>query len=439
MNGKTAVLSFLLIFIVSTSAFRAVAEDYQLPSFAPPEGMAVDSCPLFIVLGFDDNRYPDGMEWTLDMLGEYTNPEGTGNSATYDGAPIRAVFYHTANALDNSEHGGERLLQTWRDALDAGHGVGNHTVTHHTGNETTYDEWRAEIDGCTEILVDKLDIDQSRIHGFRTPYLDFNEATFEAVADEGLLYECTMTQMQDYNEGKFLWPYTLDEGFPDKTIDGWKGEGVNPGLWEIPVYTVGENELMWPPITGFDSSILTQSSGSKFEQMLKNAVDYRLAEGGNRAPLTVGLHSDTYAEANPDGKNYDPALTLPERRDALKNFIEYALTHPEVRFVTAAQLIEWMRNPVALGRDNTSISQKTTPFSRAFDIASAGNQLTITAEKSMAVRIHLYTLKGEKIASREMSLTEGANRVRFDEYRGTAVLEIRSETGVFHQRVHLKE
>ncbi len=406
--------------------------DYQLPSFDPPGGLAVDSCPLFIVLGFDDNRYVDGMEWTLELLEGKMNPEGTGNSQTFDGAPIKAAFYHTSNALD--EDNGD-LLNLWKLAYERGHEVADHTVTHNTSKALSQSEWESEISGCRTALSAAIGVPESEIVGFRTPYLDFNAATFEAVAALGMLYECTMTQMQDYNASKFVWPYTLDEGFAEKTISGWPGQSKIPGLWELPVYTIGEDPVsMWPPITGFDSSVLTQANGSKYEQMLKNAIDYRMKEGGNRAPLTVGLHSDTYAASNPSGSNYDQALDLAGRQAALSNFIKYALTVPEVRFVTGVQLIEWMRNPIPLGRPGgTTIAINNTNFkSNKVSINPiSASLLNISATEKGIYSLNIINAAGQKIYSDEnINLQNNQNRIKLNNFSlptGAHIAQISSD------------
>jgi hypothetical protein len=89
----------------------------------PPGGLAVDQVPQFIVLGFDDNRYVDGMNWVLDTLEGKTNAAGKGNARTHDGQKLIVSFYFTTDSLDA---GGEALLATWRRAAGAGHEVANH-------------------------------------------------------------------------------------------------------------------------------------------------------------------------------------------------------------------------------------------------------------------------------------------------------------------------
>lgn len=357
---KVMLLVSMLVLIPVMSIVSQTGQDFLAPSYDPPKGLTPEQVPLFIVLGFDDNRYVDGMEWVLNMLKDKKNPAGLGNPATFDGTPIGASFYFTTGAL---ESGGQPLIDTWKEVVARNYEVANHTVTHNTGQSTPLSEWVSEMTQCRDKLVEVLGIDSSEVLGFRTPYLAFNDATFQAVKDVGFLYECTMTQMQDYNKSQFVWPYTLDNGFPDKVIEGWQGKCKQPGLWEIPVYTVAEDaSTFWPPITGFDSTILLQGNGNKFEQMFKNAVDYRLKAGGNRAPITIGLHSDTYAASNPDGWKYDNALNLQQRQQALENIIDYALQHPEVRIVSAVDMIEWLRAPRAFDdMPNTPTPTPTIP------------------------------------------------------------------------------
>ena len=392
--SKIFQISLLTLFL---AIFSTAASDNMPPSYEPPGGLAVDKVPLFIVLGFDDNRYADGMEWTLDLLADKKNPAGINNPATFDNTPVKVSFFYISSAL---EEGGETLLSTWKQAVKAGYEVADHTHTHNTSDATSLQTWLQEIDTCRSILADKLEIASSEILGFRTPYLAFNESTFKAVSQSNLLYECTMTQMQDYNKSMFVWPYTLDNGFPAQVITQWVGKCKIPGLWELPVYCVGDNPEMWPPITGFDSSILTQANGGKMELMFKNALDYRLKAGGNRAPLTIGLHTDTYSADNPDGALYDPVLTLSQRRDALRNFIEYALTKPDVRFVTAKQLIQWMRNPVALD-DITYVKKEKehAAFPSLIITEVTPGKISFIAPVQGRYSIIVYTVQGQQITN----------------------------------------
>jgi len=71
-------------------------------------------------------------------------------------------------------------------------------------------------------------------------------------------------------------------------------------------------------------------------------LDLRLQ--GGRAPFTFGAHSDYYCSLRDSGSD----TTASDRREALEEFILYALSKPDVRVVPYRTIIEWMRNPHGL-------------------------------------------------------------------------------------------
>jgi hypothetical protein len=84
-----------------------------------------------------------------------------------------------------------------------------------------------------------------------------------------------------------------------------------------------------PPTTTLITLPEHETVRAEFLAILKYTLDLRLE--GNRAPFMVGGHTALY-----------PAID-PGRRRAIEEFIDYALSKPEVRFVTPLQLIGWMR------------------------------------------------------------------------------------------------
>src|SRR5207248_1054332 len=68
---------------------------------------------------------------------------------------------------------------------------------------------------------------------------------------------------------------------------------------------------------------------------------------GNRTPLNAGMHSDIYSMFNSDADS-SFKNSGSDRRIALQCFVDYALTKPDVRFVTFKEVVEWMRNPKAI-------------------------------------------------------------------------------------------
>jgi hypothetical protein len=322
------------------------------PSLDPPGGLMPAQVPQFVVLGFDDNRFADGMQWVLDTIGGRTNPAGKGNARTFDGAPLTVAFYYTTDALDA---GGAALLAQWKRAMDGGHEVANHTHTHRAlENQGVPWSWAEEIKKANDTLVARLGVPRGRLLGFRAPFLNFEAAMFDVMAGNGLVYDCSLTHIPIGGQGeqwqfyRHLWPYTLDNG-----TDGLSGQwqvGKHPGIWEVPVYTlptVGPRraDAVVAPMAGFDSTAYGTlgKAPADFYNAMKWALDLRLEAGDNRAPLTLGLHSDTYSAMQ-------TAYTQPlaDRRKAITDFIAYALTKPDVRFVSALQLLQWMSDPAPL-------------------------------------------------------------------------------------------
>jgi len=59
--------------------------------------------------------------------------------------------------------------------------------------------------------------------------------------------------------------------------------------------------------------------------------------------MLFGLHSLIYSS------QADPiSIPLNDRRKAIADFLNYALTYPEVRIVSTKAVLDWIRNPVAL-------------------------------------------------------------------------------------------
>jgi hypothetical protein len=327
--------------------------DFMAPAYEPPGGLKPEEVPQFVVLGFDDNRYTDGFKWVLDELAKRKNPQGKGNASTHDGDPLIVSFYFTTDSLDM---GGDELLAQWKRAVAAGHEVGNHTHTHRAlENEGVPWDWAEEIDKANDILTRELGVAKEDIIGFRAPFLQFESALYDTLTSRHMLYDCSIIHYpvgkdgEDWQFFRHIWPYTLDNDVDTYAGGGFKA-GAHAGIWEVPVYTVprsGDRKTSAnQPIAGFDSTAwgtVGESAEAYLEQM-KWALDLRLEAGDSRAPMTLGVHTDTYSEE----QTAYPQTTLDARRAALTGFIDYALSKPEVRFVSAKQLLQWMSKPTAL-------------------------------------------------------------------------------------------
>jgi hypothetical protein len=361
--------------------------DKCLPSQNPPGGVKIENTPLFIAFGFDDNdksgftshKGIEGMKWAIDSFKSRKNPDGT--SCT-------CAFYNLSRYIteEESRELPHYVKESWKYAYDNGFEIGCHTHNHHNGSKFTIDEWLAEIKQCNDLMSlpyvegdDSNDtgigMKRSDIKAFRAPYLAYNDNMFKAVVKAGFVYDSTLQEgvQHDQDGTNFYFPYTLDEGSPgNKTYRIHMTEldeiGSYPGLWEMPVQVV-----IVPPdelcekygteiglrkkfsavrnsfsvedgkIAGLDYNCFVdfQMTADELSATLKYTLDLRLK--GNRAPFVFGVHSAIYALEY----DSDPVIQIPEqeRRRAIDEFLDYALTKPEVYVVSPIKVIEWMKNP----------------------------------------------------------------------------------------------
>jgi peptidoglycan/xylan/chitin deacetylase (PgdA/CDA1 family) len=335
--------------------------DKMAPSINPPGGLMPNQVPQFVLLGYDDNAFVDGIQWTLDVLRDRKHPDGTA---------ARATFFITAGFAD--EHfnpaGGQskdQLINIWKQIKVDGHEIGSHTWSHSqmlAGLDKA--GWESEIARSFDLFVNTLGIERCKLWGFRTPFLNFSQATFDAMKTNNVRYDTSVEFGYDWFQpmgsdkgygpgtaeaGKhYYWPFTMDTPFPGGFAS--KGVGPAPGMWQFPVYTfnkiTGETAST---VTGFDFNLWNKSqseTGFNYTEVLKQSLDQRIA--GNRSPFAVGLHTDVYSQFNESANTTWNKFDYMARRKALFDFIEYALTRPEVRLVTYRQLIEWLRQPKPL-------------------------------------------------------------------------------------------
>jgi hypothetical protein len=78
-------------------------------------------------------------------------------------------------------------------AYREGHETGNHTDTHAETLQRNQDKatWTKEIVTCNDYLVG-LGIPRDHIVGFRTPFLQQSEETFQVIAEQKFRYDCSM-------------------------------------------------------------------------------------------------------------------------------------------------------------------------------------------------------------------------------------------------------
>jgi peptidoglycan/xylan/chitin deacetylase (PgdA/CDA1 family) len=335
----------------------------------PPGGVAPDEAPQFVQFGFDDNAIADGVRFVRELFDGRRNPGGSANPRTFDGTPARfsmyvVTRYIAAQDIDTPE----AVRAEWDAVAEAGHEVGLHTHNHPHGSKFATSQWLEEIETCRRWLTGAepqgLALAANDIVGFRTPYLEHGPPLFPALRSAGVVYDCSIEEgfAEGFHAGNQYWPYRI--------APGWGGpDAASRELWEIPSYA-----LEVPPdsecarygvapglrdrlhavrsyfdpargiITGFDWNLWVEFGMRRDEvvAVFKYTLDRRLA--GNRAPLTFGAHSDLYSD------QYSETLpsSAAERRAALEAILDHALSVPEVRVVTARDLLAWVRDPVRL-------------------------------------------------------------------------------------------
>jgi peptidoglycan/xylan/chitin deacetylase (PgdA/CDA1 family) len=346
--------------------------DLNVPrSQNPPGGLAPADVPQFVALGWDDNGFLEAFNWSINML------------------RVRQLktsyFLTTTYVSDGSIMGNPGFLRgAWNGAYRAGHEIGNHTQYHLDGEPFSGMEWGEEIDTALEWLTapyESEDMDEqlgigvsrSKIYGFRSPFLNYNDVLFEELKERGFWYDCSIEEgwQLDEDASQFAWPYTLDEGSAAHDYAEERGFEAkdfplskHPGLFELPAYAlvippdevaedynitpglldrirdyIPEREADSDRITGLDYNLWWEAHLTKEEALaiLKYNLDQRLS--GNRAPFLFGVHTDFYR----DGWGSDETHT--RRREAIEEFLDYASGLEDVRVTTFKEVLDYMREP----------------------------------------------------------------------------------------------
>ncbi len=336
-------------------------DDRIAPSKNPPGGLLPNQVPQFITIGSDDNNAPDGVNFLVnELLAGRTNPAGSGNPATYDGAPARATFY----LIGVHETYGKALCEAHRNAYLKGHEIGNHTYNHQSS--TTESGWRTELSKTNAYLTrsplcddnsataNGLGIPASAIYGIRAPEDAYNSAMYSVGQELGFTYGASTATGYSFNGDdatSHYWPGTLETEFPRQGI--LPSTGSHPGFWEVPQSRMDvPSELGGGQIGYCDSDWFyktpdrsVERPASEIAAILKYNLDKHLA--GNRAPLHLCLHGNGWGKAEYESSRSARVLAL---QAALKDFLDYALSKSEVRVVRQIDVINWMRNPVPLGQ-----------------------------------------------------------------------------------------
>ncbi|HHD84100.1 MAG TPA: hypothetical protein ENK93_04415 [Campylobacteraceae bacterium] len=357
---------------------------YVIPSSLPPGNIPVLKAPQYVVIGFDDNTKAEGIDWAIDLFKNRKNADGT---------PARVSFYLNTKGLHVwQEDEPAKLLAAMQRLSTSGHEIGNHTYCHHGDIYTNAwdafthrivtlgsDEWQRKIGQALDDITQRIGYPRNKIYGFRAPYLLYNQAMFTSIKEANMTYDCSIEEgyARGFDGSNFRWPYQLDDGSPGHD-ESWASSPENPdavtiggipGLWELPnhVFMIPKNSDcakygiqsgLWHrmkqrlpylddhKITGFDYNLWSDAALNKAEVLgiLKYNLDLRLQ--GNRAPFMIGAHTQYYTDAW--ASQNAPNATVQQMREAIREFVDYALSKTEVRIRPAIDIINWCKKPVAL-------------------------------------------------------------------------------------------
>ena len=488
----------IVAMLVGSCIMCAYGANY--PSVAMPPGkLATGNVPQFVVLGSDDNTIDTGVSWITHYLTTKTNPAGSSRAVTFDGTPVHMDFYLIGYAADSLTS--PKIIEAWKAAYQAGNEIGNHTYDHVlnlndpnqaelNGYKFSTTTWYNDMAKADTAIAKALGIPHDSIpfviKGFRTPRLEYNDSTFLAVQKRGFSFDCSIEEGYEDGEngtpeqnscGEMYWPFTLDNGSQSDLLNAmwWKDDpsgwtfiscGKVPGLWEVPVYcwilpdsayaaANGANPHIRDTaakhvsyladggykVTGFDFNLLAiyddgsyaLDSADYFTTMKYN-FDQCLA--GDRRPFTFNIHTD---ECFPDSDDTEdnPNITPLQRRQCIEGMIDYMLTKPDVRFVTASQLIAWMQAPVGLDGTIGSpvkipvVDKTTTPF--AVKGVVKGN-LVFSAPLAGTYVVRLFNVNGALVRATAISANHAgtvSSPFKGSIASGIYLVKISASNGVF--------
>jgi peptidoglycan/xylan/chitin deacetylase (PgdA/CDA1 family) len=346
-----------------------------------------------------------GMKGIVDFYRDKRTPDGTPIKASFYFTSIYLIddARKVMGGKPGEDHRGLNR-QAWSAAVQAGHEAGDHTVNHFNGGVVpldpddccrarnfTAEQWADEINACRTALSgnEGIGVKAQDVVGFRAPYLGYNDLLFTALDKLKFAYDTSLPNCfaNDEDGTNCSWPYTLDVGSPDIEVIDRKFSNPaaaipirfpkitkHPGLWEIPPTTlvippddlstrygftrglrqrISRKGVMPYPslyeastgkIAGLDYTLLIDAglTGAEMSAVLKYNLDLHLQ--GNRSPLVFVAHSHLYsfssAEQNPDTPT---AADRDARWKGLTDFIQYALSKPEVRIVAARDILQWIQ------------------------------------------------------------------------------------------------
>lgn len=279
------------------------------PSTDAPGGLAPDQTPQFILFTHDDALRENTYEAMLEV---------TEGRQSLNGCPATATMFTTTRGTD---------CELVADLYARGYEISAHTMTHPSLNGLSKSEIAEEIVGARAALAE-CGVPEADILGHRCPYLETKPEVREVLEENGFLYDSTLIEETTGNSlsggpDSRIFPWNMENGIPIN-CDWYKSiqscaEGERHDLWQVPLW----------PLNGYTMDYGDDGAQDVFDILKEN---FDAAYNGNRAPLPIFIHT--------------PWLESSNHLERLKDFADYALSKPDVYFVTVRQLLAWMQRPV---------------------------------------------------------------------------------------------
>ncbi|GBP90104.1 hypothetical protein EVAR_60241_1 [Eumeta japonica] len=314
-----------------------------------PGGLEPRHTPQFVVLTFDDGVNVINTETYRSVLYGRTNS---------DGCPAGATFYI------NHEYTNYQLVN---ELYNNGFEIALHSISHQTPQtywaEATYDDIKKEIADQKIQMSHFANIPLDEIKGVRMPFLQMaGNNSFHVMADYDLEYDSSWVTTSFVEPG--LWPYTLDyESTQDCVVPPCPTASI-PGPWVMPMKS-------WFDLSGLPCAMADACFSPPpvtDEQAWFNFIvtNFERQYLGNRAPFGFYLH-EWYLAINPAVRN------------AYIRFLNMINSMEDVFMVNAAQVLEWIKNPIPINEYRQQPCRsftQTTCASRSCPVVAEHNGMT---------------------------------------------------------------
>lgn len=296
-----------------------------------PGGLTPAETPQFVLITHDDAVTDLANNVVRGITDPHKNPNGCN---------VPATWFVTQSGSE---------CEYIKKLYDENHELAIHTM-HHARLAPGFNGLEEEMLGVKTWMNSECGIPSDAMQGFRSPFLVNNEPQRELLAKNGFLYDSSINEFVGEDShftksfGQRLWPYTMDSGIPQNCNwtypDGQcSKEERYPGMWEVPMWDLPSDAK------NTEEKAYTMDYGAGFGGDLYTTLttNFDQAYGGNRAPFPIFVHAPWFTASNTELTN---------------KFIAYALSKPDVHFVTITQLLNWIKNPVPASQVGATLTCK---------------------------------------------------------------------------------